>query len=179
MSSLVSSVGNMVEAGVKGLIGLAETYYNSEDEDGVPTHENGEGNGDGDVDREGKKVEPVSIRLPEHQHPHERSTTSNTSYSTSSSTTSSISIVSKPITQGALVQILDVPSGWIHLQSTYLDGAGTRKVRSFGLKNLSDQGIDVVVQSDLGNQILFWMADDECTFKCGCGADDSDELFCL
>jgi hypothetical protein len=159
MSSLVSSVGNMVEAGVKGLIGLAETYYTSDDEDGVSIHENREGNGD--VGGEEKTVEPVSIRLPEH--PHERSTTSNTSYSTSSSTTSSISIVSKPITQGALVQILDVPSGWIHLQSTYLDGAGTRKVRSFGLKNLSDQEIDVVVQSDLGNQILFWMADDDRT----------------
>lgn len=164
MSSLVSSVGNMVEAGVKGLIGLAETYYTSEDEDGIPS--NGDMIREGDRDGEGKKVEPVSIRLPERERErereHERSNTSNTSYSTSSSTTSSI--VSKPIMQGALVQILDVPSGWIHLQSTYLDGAGTRKVRSFGLKNLSELEVDVVVGSDLGNQILFWTADEECTF---------------
>ena len=160
MSSLVHSVGNMVEAGVKGLIGLAETYYSSEDED-APQH----GNGNGDDRRhasenegEGKKVEPVQIR-------HDRSNTTtsnnNTTYSTSNSSTTSSSIVSKPINQGALVQILDVPSGWIHLQSTYLDGAGTRKVRSFGLKNLADIEVGVIVSSDLGGQILFWTADDE------------------
>lgn len=179
MSSLVHSVGNMVEAGVKGLIGLAETYYTSEDEDASQngnekSNSNGNGhNGDrSSDDEEEKQVEPVPIR-----HDCSNTISSNTAYSTSSSTTSS-SIVSKPINQGALVQILDVPSGWIHLQSTYLDGAGTRKVRSFGLKNLADKEVGVVVDSDLGNQILFWTADDDgkSSLFMLLGTDDSDEF---
>ena len=157
MSSLVNSVGNMVEAGVKGLIGLAETYYNSEDESGDDGPKNGTASGD-NTTTPSSNARPLPIKH------HERSSTNDTaatSYSTSSSTTSS-SIVSKPIvTQGSLVQILDVPSGWIHLQSTYLDGAGARKVRSFGLKNLSDTDVEVTVGSDLGNQILFWANEDE------------------
>jgi hypothetical protein len=161
MSSLVHSVGNMVEAGVKGLIGIAETYYTSEEEDAPVNGRDVNGSDGKHVSEDGgeeKKVEPVPIR-------HDRSNTttsnSNTTYSTSNSSTTSSSIVSKPINQGALVQILDVPSGWIHLQSTYLDGAGTRKVRSFGLKNLADIEVGVIVSSDLGGQILFWTADDE------------------
>jgi hypothetical protein len=150
-----------VEAGVKGLIGIAETYYTSEEED-APVNGRDVNGSDrklvGEDGGEEKKVEPVPIR-------HDRSNTTtsntNTTYSTSNSSTTSSSIVSKPISQGALVQILDVPSGWIHLQSTYLDGAGTRKVRSFGLKNLADIEVGVIVSSDLGGQILFWTADDE------------------
>ena len=176
-------MGNMVEAGVKGLIGLAETYYTSDDEDGSLNGRNANGgkDGDGQTDGEEQEVKPVAIR-------HDRSNTttsnSNTAYSTSNSSTNSSSIVSKPINQGALVQILDVPSGWIHLQSTYLDGAGTRKVRSFGLKNLADTEVGVVVQSDLGNQILFWTAEDERESECDCekwryGANDSNELFSI
>jgi hypothetical protein len=159
MSSLVHSVGNMVEAGVKGLIGLAETYYTSEDEDGSDNGKDGHvGERAGSEGGEKKPVEPVPIR---HDRSNTISSNTNTAYSTSNSSTTSSSIVSKPMNQGALVQILDVPSGWIHLQSTYLDGAGTRKVRSFGLKNLADVDVEVVVESDLGNQILFWTADEE------------------
>jgi hypothetical protein len=162
MASLVSSVGNMVEAGVKGLMGLAETYYSSEDEDGLTPRS--DDNGNEYMDGDGKTiVEPVPIR----PHEHESSNTSNnTTYSTSNtSSTTSSSIVSKPMIQGALVQILDVPSGWIHLQSTYLDGSGARKIRSFGLKNLSEREVEVIVQSDLDHQILFWTADDERKFQ--------------
>lgn len=171
-----------MEAGVKGLIGLAETYYTSEDEGSnngdrhVDERSNGGEDGSGNV---GKKVEPVPIR-----HDRSNTTSSNTTYSTSNSSTTSSSIVSKPINQGALVQILDVPSGWIHLQSTYLDGAGTRKVRSFGLKNLADREVGVIVNSDLGNQILFWTADEErmslsALINLKRGADDSNEFFCV
>lgn len=160
MSSLVNSVGNMVEAGVKGLIGLAENYYNSEDESGDDGPSNGSASGDNTTTPSGT-ARPLPIKSSERASSASTNDTALTSYSTSSSTTSS-SIVSKPIvTQGSLVQILDVPSGWIHLQSTYLDGAGARKVRSFGLKNLSDTNVEVTVGSDLGNQILFWANEDE------------------
>lgn len=171
MSSLVSSVGNMVEAGVKGLIGLAETYYNSEDEgvDDETSERSGPATGRLSTPSVGAgsapPIRPVPINT------HERSDTattltgpgSNTASSTSTSPSiASSSIVSKPIvSQGSLVQLLDVPSGWIHLQSTYLDGAGARKVRSFGLRNLADADVDVSVASDLDGQILFWAIEDE------------------
>jgi hypothetical protein len=161
MPSLVSSVGNMVEAGVKGLIGLAETYYTSEEEsDGGGEARRGSTATETPTrDGQSNQARPVPISSGQRERTH----TGNTAYSssTSSSATSS-SIVSKPVTaQGSLIQILDVPSGWIHLQSTYLDGAGARKVRSFGLKNLADKEVEVTVRSDLDNQILFWAADDE------------------
>jgi len=160
MSSLVSSVGNMVEAGVKGLIGFAETYYTSEEEG--EERQSAEGRGTRDEDENHAKPVPISSG------DMERSQTDTTVYSASASTSSSAtssSIVSKPVmAQGSLVQILDVPSGWIHLQSTYLDGAGARKVRSFGLKNLANKDVEVTIGSDLDNQILFWVAEDECKF---------------
>lgn len=152
----------MVEAGVKGLIGLAENYYNSEDEgeDGASFHSN---EAQEARQRSSTEVRPLPIQSQESGR--ERSSTTTTAFysaSTSPSTTASSSIVSKPIVpQGSLVQILDVPSGWIHLQSTYLDGAGARKVRSFGLRNLADTEVDVTVGSDLDNQILFWVSDEE------------------
>jgi hypothetical protein len=151
----------MVEAGVKGLIGLAENYYTSEEESGGDDGAS-DGSASGvNASTPSANAKPVPINNHERFTANDNSTTALTSYSTSSSTTSS-SIVSKPIvTQGAMVQILDVPSGWIHLQSTYLDGAGARKVRSFGLKNLADTDVDVTVGSDLDNQILFWASEEE------------------
>lgn len=160
MSSLVSSVGNMVEAGVKGLIGLADSYYNSEEED--MDDQASRQSGDDAVSVAQPRAVPIQHTSHDQSSLSAASASATTNYSTSSSTTASSSIVSKPIVpQGSLVQILDVPSGWIHLQSTYLDGAGARKVRSFGLKNLSDTEVDVTVGSDLDDQILFWAADDE------------------
>lgn len=157
----------MVETGVKGLIGLAENYYNSEDEGEEGTPRRPLNNGEQKEEKAQTGVQPVPIQSPsrdrDQDQGHERhSTSAATAYSTSPSTTASSSIVSKPIVpQGSLVQILDVPSGWIHLQSTYLDGAGVRRVRSFGLKNLADTEVEVTVGSDLDNQILFWISDDE------------------
>jgi hypothetical protein len=66
------------------------------------------------------------------------------------------------------VQTFDVPSGWIHLQSTYLDKAGgQRKIRSFGLRNLVHRAVDVEVESDLSGMLLLWLGDDD---RGECGA---------
>lgn len=63
--------------------------------------------------------------------------------------------------QSQLVQTIDVPSGWIHLQAAYLDGdGGQRQVRPFGLRNLTEEEVEVEVESDL-KQLLFWASDDE------------------
>ncbi|WVN85502.1 uncharacterized protein L203_100648 [Cryptococcus depauperatus CBS 7841] len=76
--------------------------------------------------------------------------------------------------QASLIQTVDVSSGWIHLPPTYLDaessfsayGAveGSRKVRSFGVKNVSGEKLEVEVESDLSGQLVFWVGDEDgCT----------------
>lgn len=63
--------------------------------------------------------------------------------------------------QSQLVQTIDVPSGWIHLQAAYLDGdGGQRQVRPFGLRNLTEEEVEVEVESDL-KLLLFWASDDD------------------
>lgn len=82
--------------------------------------------------------------------------------SANSATSPGQSLASRLAQQAQLVQLFDVPSGWIHLQSTYVDSAGgQRRVRQFGLRNLSSWRVDVEVASDLGAQVVFWPADDD------------------
>ncbi|ORY35348.1 hypothetical protein BCR39DRAFT_2214 [Naematelia encephala] len=148
MSNIIQSVGGYVEAGVKGIIDIAEGY--------IHQHEDGQSPGSTSID-EGSL--PRSLPVPIASTGHHNTTSSNAS---SSSVTSSI--VSKPSLprQKPLVEAIDVPSGWIHLQSTYLDvSGGHRKIRSFGLRNVVEHDVQVEVESDLGNQLVFWVAEDD------------------
>ncbi len=101
-------------------------------------------------------------------------TTGLTSTSTSLSTDQATHMTSQPISISnsapmpksnptqTLITTTDVPSGWIHLQSTYLDESGSqRKTKWFGITNLVDQLVEVEVGSDLGNQLCFWVGEDE------------------
>jgi hypothetical protein len=134
MAGLLSDVGNFVEAGMKGLMDLAEGY--------ISPHSDAEIEGGSDLSIS-PPVRPEARPIPIPQ-----------------STISSPMVLDRP--QGALLQTTDVPSGWIHLQSTYLDGCGgQRKVRSFGLKNLINEFVNVELGSDLGGQLVFWQADDD------------------
>lgn len=129
---------------MKGLLDIAEGYLHKEDEDA-------EG-------REGLPIKRSSV-LEEQASPVNIATSSPASSSTSaaSSAFSQMSIV-----QIKLVEVVDVPSGWIHLQSTYLDGTGgERKIRSFGLKNVGQEAVQVEIGSDLGTQLVFWKSEDE------------------
>ncbi|WWC90908.1 uncharacterized protein L201_005846 [Kwoniella dendrophila CBS 6074] len=141
MTNFVSNIESMVEAGVKGIRELAENVLS-------PTSKNG------------------NVPLPQPPQPQPLSIPS-----TNSSLTNNITAT--PIQQGGqskinlpkqdhLIQTLDVPSGWIHLQSTYLDGdVGQKKVRSFGIKNLVDTDVEVEIDSDLGGQLVLWLGEEE------------------
>ncbi len=143
MANIVASVGSLVEAGMKGLRELADGYYGEE----------GEGEAE-EVDREAVPVtQPVSIQ----------SRRSSDFSSTPSSSSNQSSVFSRaPSHPCELVEAVDVPSGWIHLQSTYLDGTGgQRKVRSFGLRNVTERKVEVEIGSDLGGQLMFWAGEDD------------------
>lgn len=97
--------------------------------------------------------------------------------SSASATSSAFSQMS--IAQTKLVELVDVPSGWIHLQSTYLDGnGGERKIRTFGLKNVGTETVQVEIGSDLGGQIVFWKGDDEKGESCYPGIESLNNGLC-
>lgn len=131
---------------MKGLRDLADGYIYSEEEDASDREENG-------VQVEDETAQSIDT----HSRP------SPAILSTPSSSSNTSSVISRSSTQqDPLVQAVDVPSGWIHLQSTYLDGTGgQRKVRSFGLRNLVEKEVKVEVGSDLGGQLVFWIGDDD------------------
>lgn len=172
MSHIVHSLEHAVEAGVKGIIGIAEGYMGAAPSScgGTPA------------------AESLNPHEPQPQPPQPAVSTSSTAAAASASsaaapipiageqqahaTTSSSANLSVSslaaqrvsrlgLQQESLVQLADVQSGWIHLQSTYLDSAGgQRRVRSFGLRNVSSGPVDVEVGSDLGPQVVFWVAED-------------------
>ncbi|WVF72612.1 hypothetical protein IAT40_007430 [Kwoniella sp. CBS 6097] len=163
MSNLVQSIECMVEAGVKGIMGIAEGYLSPGSSNGeLPTvdgeerhlHEigaNEEANGVGGTVPPPQQSKPVLIPSPP------RPSVSQVSQAHTTGT----SKLALP-KQDSLLQLLDVPSGWIHLQSTYLDGdVGQKKVRSFGLKNIVSSEVEVEIESDLGGQLVFWLGEEE------------------
>lgn len=140
-----------MEAGVKGLMDLAEGYIAPHPAPSAEGQLHTDQAGDGALDQR-PDVRPIPIQATENPSPMTTSTPS------SSATSSQLSVRG----QEAIIQTTDVPSGWIHLQSTYLDGSGgQRKVRSFGLKNLVDEVVNVEVGSDLGGQLVFWQGEDD------------------
>ncbi|EIW67390.1 hypothetical protein TREMEDRAFT_64643 [Tremella mesenterica DSM 1558] len=141
MPGLVSSVGGLVGAGVKGLMDLAEEYISARDINLDPSHLS-------------SLTETKSFAVPI---PHVTSSTS----STTSSANSSV-ISRSTFSSASLIQVTDIPSGWIHLQSTYLDDTGSqKKVRCFGLRSCTDRDVEVEISSDLNGQVLFWLGEDE------------------
>ncbi|WWD18889.1 hypothetical protein CI109_103344 [Kwoniella shandongensis] len=162
MSNLVQSIEGMVGAGVKGLVSMAEGYLSpGSDEQQQTETAVSNGNAEEATAGDGKAEETSTIPLPS------QPLTINPSNSISSTpaTTSQQPITKLALPkQDQLIQTLDVPSGWIHLQSTYLDGngeSGQRKVRSFSLKNLVQKEVEVEVESDLNGQLVFWVGDDD------------------
>lgn len=142
MTGIVDSVNSIVGAGVKSLCELAEGYMK-------------EG-----PDR-GEMTEDGHVRAQSHDEATEQSTTLSTLSTSSSTAASSASGFFSSETNDSLIQA-DVASGWIHVQAAYLDDkGGQRTTRSFGVRNISDNEVQVEVQSDLGNQLLFWSDDDE------------------
>ncbi|WVQ85709.1 hypothetical protein IAT38_007875 [Cryptococcus sp. DSM 104549] len=177
MSNLVQSIECMVGAGVKGLVGLAEGYLSpnagsdgesadsagsaegaSASAEGVVTGRDGVAPGATATAGGGKNERRESVPHPE---PLSIPTTSSPTSRTHPQTHTHISKLALP-KQDQLIQTVDVPSGWIHLQATYLDGdGGQRKVRSFGLRNLTAGAVEVEVESDLAGQLVFWVGDDD------------------
>ena len=152
-----------MEAGVKGLMGLAEGYMSGDDEAAVTSATSTSSASAGGTGHAGptKPTEPTQPIFPgalvnsddsDSHHALPVTITPRASNAGAAGTSSHSSSSSKPSLppQASLVQTFDVPSGWIHLQSTYLDKAGgQRKIRSFGLRNLVHRAVDVEVDSDL------------------------------
>ncbi|WVW85826.1 hypothetical protein I302_107864 [Kwoniella bestiolae CBS 10118] len=151
MSNLVQSLEGLVEAGVKGIMEvLSPTSTNQE----LPPAD-----GEAEIGTEGNvpPPQPRPLSIP---------TSSNSNGTAVASTGQGGQIQSKLNLpkQDYLIQVLDVPSGWIHLQSTYLDGEfgqGQKKVRSFSLRNVVDGEVEVEVESDLEGQLVFWLGEEE------------------
>ncbi|RSH81358.1 hypothetical protein EHS25_006889 [Saitozyma podzolica] len=182
MANIVHSVGGLVEAGVKGLMGFAEGYMSGDDGPAATASASMSGSASASasssadhaehtgpdlptfpgalVDRDGAGSSPEShAALPVTITP--RASNAGANAGGTSTHSSSSSKPSLP-PQASLVQTFDVPSGWIHLQSTYLDKAGgQRKIRSFGLRNLVHRAVDVEVESDLSGMLLLWLGDDD------------------
>lgn len=129
-SQLVHGLESMVEAGVRGLFGFVDP-----------------------------ELPPALDQIPT------STSVSDSSQSTVAHTTTTQTIPApratrpSPSTPGAIIATVDVPSGWIHLQSAYLDGQ--RKTKQFGLKNLVDAELEVEIDSDLGEQLAFWIPEDD------------------
>ena len=122
------------------------------------------GDGHGTSDGEGAEAinTPLTARPQPRRMPSHSDTASQSSSLSAPSSHISTSISNLSLRQSALIQTTDVPSGWIHLQNTYIDEAGSdRTVRSFGVRNLVDEEVEVEVASDLGEQVVFWRGDDE------------------
>ena len=158
MESIVNSVGSIVEAGVKGWKGLADGYMNGNGENGQST-QSGQPNGavnpkanGGEDDKADHVHNPIDIRS--------TSTTTPDPTSQSVSSTSSNALSSTE----NIIRAVGVPSGWIHIQATYLEdgiGNGKETIRSFSLVNLVDTDVTVEVGSDLGEQLVFWLKEED------------------
>jgi hypothetical protein len=142
MSGFVSSFENIVGAGVKGLLDMAEGYMRPE---GITEPREEENRGDI------IPAQPLDIQRTTYSHP--------SSVTSGSTTSSKISIPRRE----NIIQTVDVSSGWIHLQAAYLESGmgGQKKVRTFGLRNLVDVPIEVEIESDLGEQLGFWIGEDD------------------
>ncbi|TXT10755.1 hypothetical protein VHUM_02260 [Vanrija humicola] len=153
MAHIVQSLENAVEAGVQGIIGIAEGFVM-----GTATSASGTApasNGHDTVASASASV-PIPIVTSGGENGFAHSIRSQNGPSPTS-LASRLAVAS----QDTLVQLTDVPSGWIHVQSTYLDAAGGQKrVRSFGLRNVSEGKVDVEIGSDLGPEVVFWAAAD-------------------
>ncbi|WWC93575.1 hypothetical protein V866_000410 [Kwoniella sp. B9012] len=140
MSNIVHSLEGLVEAGVKGIMDVLS-----------PTSSNG----DLPPSQDGEVPPPRPLTIPKTI----TGAVTATPGGQSSSTGSKLNLPK----QDQLVQVLDVPSGWIHLQSTYLDGdLGQKTVRSFSIRNLvGDREVEIEVESDLEGQLVFWLGEEE------------------
>ena len=178
MANLAASVGGMLGAGVRGIMDMADGLMHIGDTNaqevladgdeairpsptGIPL--------DPDTDNPSVPT-PLPVRpsqprrTPSQPHSDTASTLSIPNSTTSNASNMSTSISNLSLRQSALIQTIDVPSGWIHLQNTYIDVAGSdrdRTVRSFGVRNLGEDEVEVEVGSDLGEQVVFWRGDDE------------------
>jgi hypothetical protein len=161
MANIVHSVGGLVEAGVKGLMGFAEGYMSGDDE---PAAVAAGTTGHAEPVGPAQPVFPGALMDSDESHHALPVTITPRASNAGAGTSAHSSSSSKPSLppQASLVQTFDVPSGWIHLQSTYLDKAGgQRKIRSFGLRNLVHRAVDVEVDSDLSGMLLLWLGDDD------------------
>ncbi|WVR07348.1 hypothetical protein IAU60_004389 [Kwoniella sp. DSM 27419] len=160
MSHLVQSLECMVGAGVKGIMGFAEGYLGPGSSDGGKAQEDASSKDD-------KSDGPSNGVSTAHANAQPLAIPTNGLNSTSSPASPPANAPAQPSKltlpkQEQLLQVVDVPSGWIHLQSTYLDGdVGQKKVRSFNLKNLVDTEVEIEVESDLGGQLVFWLVEDD------------------
>ncbi|WVQ99833.1 hypothetical protein IAU59_006976 [Kwoniella sp. CBS 9459] len=168
MSHLVQSIECMVEAGVKGIMGIAEGYLSPGSSDGelpaIHGEEGREPERKEDESSHGEKDETNGRFIPPTQPSKPVLIPSPPRSSTTQASQSNVIGASKLALpkQDTLLQLLDVPSGWIHLQSTYLDGdVGQKKVRSFGLKNVVGCEVEAEIESDLGGQLVFWLGEEE------------------
>ncbi|KAL1409057.1 hypothetical protein Q8F55_005881 [Vanrija albida] len=162
MAHIVQSLENAVEAGVQGIIGIAEGLVGA-----TAPAPSGSGSGllptakGSDVvttSNGGSVSAPIPIVASGGENGFAHNAPRSHNGPSPTSLASRLAIVS----QDTLVQLADVPSGWIHVQSTYLDAAGGQKrVRSFGLRNVSETIVDVEIGSDLGQQVVFWAAADD------------------
>lgn len=188
MSHIVQSLEHAVEAGVKGIIDIAEGYLGAGGRCGSPTTPSDAPpasnvpNGNGDTAPQHLTVSGIPDDT---SSPIPISLSSDPAVQTSSPTSPTISSVNAPasslaarlaLVQHSLVQLTDVQSGWIHLQSTYLDSAGgQRRVRSFGLRNVSSNVVDVEVGSDLGTQVVFWVGGDDAASESSAASSASSQ----
>lgn len=170
MAGIVHSVGGLVEAGVKGLIDLAEGYIHPDSAGDHVRRNSAEGKEEDEENTDefaiaeplalqssiSGRARPIPIGRPEN-----RTEQTSGPPSSASTTLSSATSASRTSSPSVLIQAVDVPSGWIHLPSTYVDGTQEthRRVRSFGVKNVSDGEVSLVVDSDLGKQLTFWVGD--------------------
>ncbi|OCF57464.1 hypothetical protein L486_04922 [Kwoniella mangroviensis CBS 10435] len=141
MSNIVHSLEGLVEAGVKGIMeALSPTSSNGE----LPPIQDGE------------VPPPRPLTIP-------TTTTTGAVTATPGGQSSSPGSKLNLPKQDQLIQVLDVPSGWIHLQSTYLDGdLGQKTVRSFSIRNLvGEREVEIEAESDLEGQLVFWLGEEE------------------
>lgn len=153
MSNFVHSIENAVGAGVKGIMGIAEGYMSS-----GSGASSGADSADGASPTSASSSEPRPISQPSAAPPMPMVGGGPTGAAVGRPPHS---LASRLANKDPIVQVTDVPSGWFHLQSTYLDSAGGQcHVRSFGVRNVSASAVDVEVASDLEDQVVFWTTDE-------------------
>ena len=147
MSNIVSSVGKLVEAGIQGLTDLADGYLH------LGSAEKNEEYGEAAERHLTPATEPIASPA----------STPSVIPTVSSSPESRPAVLPASSKQSdLLIQVIDLPSGWIHLQPTYLgEKGGQKRVRSFGLMNMATEELAVEILSDLGKQLIFWTSDDD------------------